>query len=244
LTFPRDWVEFEDPDDSDQLFRCDLTWLTSRYTCIFGNGCKGIDFDNPNPACCIHGAHFTEKADEKRVRKYVEQLTPEMWQRKDDQWIEKEDGERKTRVVDGGCIFANDPDFEGGAGCALHLLAMQEGISHIETKPEVCWQVPIRRTYDNFELADGTDQLVIVIGEYDRRTWGEGGHDFDWWCTGATEAHVGFEPLYKYAHDELVELMGQAAYDKLAELCDAREVVKQVRPLLPLLNHPADPTPA
>jgi len=48
LVFPRVFVEFADPADSDQVFRCDLTWLTSRYTCIFGQGCRGIYADAPD----------------------------------------------------------------------------------------------------------------------------------------------------------------------------------------------------
>ena len=78
LTMPREWVEFVDPADDEQLIRADLTWLTSRYTCIFGSGCRGIDFTHPDAGCCIHGAHFSEKADEKRVKKHVAELTPEM----------------------------------------------------------------------------------------------------------------------------------------------------------------------
>jgi hypothetical protein len=242
LTFARDWVEFTDPADPEQLFRCDLTWLTSRYTCIFGNGCRGIDQTLPNAGCCTHGAHFSEKADEKRVKKHVADLTPETWQRYDDQWVEKEDGERKTRVVDGACIFANDADFPAGSGCALHHLAMAKGISHVETKPDVCWQLPLRRTYEDFELPDGTEQLVIVIGEYDRRGWGEGGHDFDWYCTGNTEAHVADEPLYLSSKDELIALMGAEGYAELVRHCEVREALRAARPLLTLVaEHPADP---
>ncbi|HEV7628801.1 MAG TPA: hypothetical protein VGO89_20105, partial [Streptomyces sp.] len=36
LDFARAWVEFPDPADDEQLFRCDLTWLTSRWNCVFG----------------------------------------------------------------------------------------------------------------------------------------------------------------------------------------------------------------
>ena len=46
LDFARAWVEFPDPADADQSFRCDLTWLTSRWECIFGNGCQGIYADH------------------------------------------------------------------------------------------------------------------------------------------------------------------------------------------------------
>ena len=167
-----------------------------------------------------------------------------MWQRQAEQWIEKdEDGERKTRVVDGACIFNNDPDFAGGGGCALHHLAAAKGVSHVETKPDVCWQLPIRRTYDTVELANGDERTVMVIGEYDRPGWGDGGHDFDWYCTGNPEAHQATQPLYLSSKDELTELLGKKAYKKLVELCDVREAIKAVRPLLPLIApHPADPS--
>ena len=36
LDFPREWVEFFDPDDPKHLIRADLTWLLSRWTCVFG----------------------------------------------------------------------------------------------------------------------------------------------------------------------------------------------------------------
>ena len=62
--------------------------------------------------------------------------------------------------------------------------------------------------------------LVTTIGEYDRRGWGAGGHDLNWWCTGDTEAHVGAEPVYCSYGPELTELMGKAAYDALVELCE------------------------
>jgi hypothetical protein len=32
LDFPRAWVEFDDPADETQRYRCDLTWLASRWT--------------------------------------------------------------------------------------------------------------------------------------------------------------------------------------------------------------------
>ena len=58
------------------------------------------------------------------------------------------------------------------------------------------------------ELPDGTAYTEVTIGEYDRRGWGPGGHDFDWYCTGNPEAHVAPEPLYVTNAPELTELMG------------------------------------
>ncbi len=246
LDFPRQWVEFVDPNDDEQIIRADLTWLTSRWNCIFGSGCKGIYKDGPDNGCCSHGAHFSEKKDEKRVKRYVEMLTPDIWQFHDigakKGWVETEDGARKTRVVDGACIFHNRKDFDGPFGCALHTLAVQEGISFIETKPEVCWQLPMRRSYENLEYEDGKERLVVVISEYDRRGWGEGGHDFDWYCSGNTEAHNGVNPVYIYAKDELTALIGEKAYEELVRICDERMALMKAAPgNLSLMLHPADP---
>jgi hypothetical protein len=225
LVFPRAWVEFRDPDDEDQVFRCDLTWLTSSWTCIFGNGCQGIYKNRPYDGCCTLGAHFADDEDEQRVAGYVEKLTPEDWQNIKPgrrRWVEEdEDGERKTRVHKGACIFLNRPDFAGGMGCALHAHALRTGIHYVETKPDVCWQLPIRRTYRNVKQPDGTKYLEITIGEYDRRGWGPGGHDLDWYCSGNTEAHVGVDPVFVSSEPELVELMGRPAYDELARHCEA-----------------------
>ena len=248
LVFPRAFVEFADPADDSQMMRCDLTWLTSSYMCIFGQGCKGIYADAPDTGCCTLGAHFADKADEKRVASYVAQLDADQWQfrpergkvRKSD-WIETdEDGERKTRTVDvdgqSACIFHNRTDFPTGAGCALHGLALQQGRNPLETKPDVCWQLPIRRTFRTVERQDGTSYTEVTIGEYDRRGWGSGGHDLDWYCSGNTEAHVAVEPVFVTHEPELTELMGKPAYDELVRHCEAH-----VRSRSALALHPADP---
>ena len=241
LVFPRAWVEFQDPDDETQVFKCDLTWLTSMWTCIFGTGCQGIYADRPDDGCCTLGAHFSDKDDEKRVKKWAKKLDPEHWQfhdegRRNGIVETDEDGDRKTRVHEGACIFLNRPGFPGGYGCALHGLALRHDTHFVETKPDVCWQLPIRRTFREVELPDGTEYTEVSIGEYDRRGWGPGGHDLDWYCSGNTEAHVAVEPLYVTSAPELTELMGPAAYAELARHCEAH---LRSRSLLAL--HPADP---
>ncbi|WP_420810519.1 hypothetical protein [Jiangella aurantiaca] len=235
----RAWVEFTDPADDGQVLRCDLTWLTSRWTCIFGQGCPGIYTDRPDDGCCTHGAHFSDEDDEKRVRGYANRLGPDVWQLRDEGLrggvVETDDeGERKTRVVDGACVFLNRPGFAGGTGCALHAYALSTGLHPLETKPDVCWQLPIRRSYREAERPDGTTYLEISIGEYDRAGWGAGGHDMSWYCTTATEAHVGREPVYRSNEPELRALIGDKAYEQLAEHCEAFLAAQ-----LPLLVHPA-----
>jgi len=253
LVFPRAYVEFVNPDDDSEVLRCDLTWLTSRWTCIFGRGCAGIYADAPDVGCCTLGAHFADQDDEKRVAAYVGMLDENLWQHKPrgrkarrDDWVETDDdGDRKTRVIEvhgqQACVFQNRPDFvpeegEGGAGCALHALAYVLGKHPLETKPDVCWQLPIRRTFRDVTRPDGTTYTEVSIEEYDRRGWGPGGHDLDWYCSGNTEAHVAPEPVYLTNAPELTELMGAAAYDELVRHCEAH-----LRSRSALALHPADP---
>jgi hypothetical protein len=75
--------------------------------------------------------------------------------------------------------------------------------------------------------------LVDTLGEFDRRGWGEGGHDLHWWCTSAPEAHVSTEPLYRTYAPELIALIGESAYAELARLCEARAARGLIAP------HPA-----
>ena len=261
LNVPRIWVEFPDPEgprgeidptgteephQAERVYRCDLTWFTSSWTCVFGAGCHGIYADRPDDGCCTLGAHLADKADRKRVARAVARLTPEMWQHhaeaEADGWMDTEDsGARATRVVDGACIFLNRPGFArgtfaDGAGCALHVLARSEGIEPLETKPDVCWQLPLRRTYRPVERPDGSEYLEITLGEYDRSGWGAGGLDLDWYCSGNRTAHVGVEPVYLSLRAELVALMGEAAYRVLAGYCDDIVAGRRARALT---LHPA-----
>lgn len=265
----RVWVEFEDPAEPAQRFRLDLTWLTSGYRCIFGAGCRGLSAQRPHDGCCGLGAHFCDADDLARVAGVVAELTDDTWQfaglarASNDRggageavpaadaagphagWTELEDGERKTRVVDGACILLNREGFPGGAGCALHAHALRQGRSPVQKKPDVCWQLPLYRDYRTVELPDESSYLEVTIGEYERGRWGPGGHDFDWYCSGSALAHGHDEPLYVSHADELTELMGAAGYAELVRHCDAHLAAARAldagptRALLPLFVHPA-----
>ncbi|WP_412541402.1 hypothetical protein R8Z50_01990 [Longispora sp. K20-0274] len=229
LDFPREWIEFVDPGDAEHMVRADLTWLLSRWACIFGRGCHGITPGGSPDGCCSHGAFFTDDDDENRVKAAVKKLTPETWQhfRKGfKNYTEMDDLEdkpaRRTATEDNACVFLNRAGFAGGAGCALHAQALRDGVHPLEYKPDVCWQLPIRREQSWVQRPDDTKVLLDVVGEFDRRGWGEGGHDLHWWCTSSPEAHTGTQPMYLEYGPELVALIGQPAYDRLAELCAAR----------------------
>ena len=243
--FTRDWVEFADPNNDEAIFKCDLTWLTSNWSCIYGSGCKGLYKDRPNDGCCTEGAMYSDLEDELRVTKAAKRLTRDMWQYFDQAHTKAgklniseidEDKERKTRQVEKSCIFLNRKEFDGNFGCVLHHLAIKEGKNPLELKPEVCWQLPIRRSYEMRPVAEH-EVHVTVIGEYERLGWGEGGEDFDWYCTSNTEAHVGKEPVYKSNKAELVALIGEAAYKVLANICDSRMEILNKRKLPLFINH-------
>lgn len=226
LGFPRSFVEFTNPDDPSEVYRCDLTWLTSRWTCIFGQGCPGIYDSSPDAGCCTLGAHFADEADHARVAAVVEQLDPTEWERHDqghrEGWTERdEDGDLKTRAVDGACIFHNSRGFMGGYGCALHAHALATGVEPHTTKPDVCWQLPIRREFTELPRGDGTTYTEVRIGEYTRQGWGPGGADLDWYCSSNTEAHVAPAPVYVTNRAELTALMGERGYAELARHCEA-----------------------
>jgi hypothetical protein len=240
LDFAREWIEFVDPDDPEHLIRADLTWLCSSYMCIFGRGCHGVVEGRAADGCCSHGAFYTDGPDEKRTRKFAAQLTRENWQYYDKaarkgsgkdrdklaiterDSIGDDENRRRTRRIDGACIFLNRPGFAGGAGCSLHQLALRIGLNPLETKPEVCWQLPVRRSQEWVDRPDDTKILVSTVTEFDRRGWGEGGADLHWYCTTSPEAHVGREPMYVSYAPELIALIGEKAYDELARLCAKR----------------------
>jgi hypothetical protein len=181
--FARDWVEFNDPNDDEEIFKCDLTWLTSNWTCIYGDGCKGVFKDRPNDGCCTEGAMYSDEEDEERTLKAAAMLTPQMWQFFDEAQPKKfggklqisekdEDKERKTRTVDGACIFLNRKGhtadgFTGSFGCVLHHLAEKEKIHFVDTKPDVCWQLPLRRSYEVREF--GEREISVTPGTHGQR---------------------------------------------------------------------------
>jgi hypothetical protein len=248
LDIPREWVEFTDPADPEHVVRADLTWLTSAWTCIFGRGCAGVVAGRPDDGCCSHGAFFTDQDDLARVGRAMEQLTDADWQLAAlgrQEWTEEDaaddeaDGERalRTRVVDGACVFLNRPGFPGGTGCALHRMALRTGVHPLTTKPDVCWQLPVRREQEWVDRPDGTRVLRTTVGEFDRRGWGPGGADLHWWCTGSPAAHVSPEPLVETYRAELVALLGEPAYAELRRLAERGLELGLVAP------HPASPEP-
>jgi hypothetical protein len=226
----REWVSVRDPDNDRLRYTFDVSFLLSSYTCIYGQGCEGIHPGAQDPAigCCIHGAYLNEADDATALQLFVEQrLSPETMQFhgkavKKGVLTQDDEGETHTRVVQGGCIFANRSDFDGPQGCALHHAAIADGHHHSAYKPTVCWQVPLHRTIEELVANDGGTLEVHTIAAYERGHWGEGGADFDWWCLDDEVAFVGRTPVYRSMETELRLMVGDAVYEELAEHLDAR----------------------
>lgn len=203
----------------------DVTFLESNWTCIFGNGCQGV-LTGPAPelvqGCCSYGAHFTDEKDQRRVEKAAKRLTADQWQfrnkGKNGTTRTKKNGEIVTRLVDGACIFLNRPGFERGPGCALHVMAMDNEESYIPLKPEVCWQLPLRRD----DETDGEGRVITRIQQWDREHWGAGGNEFHWWCTESADAFVGKTRVVDSMAEELIAMVGQRVYDELLAYLNAR----------------------
>ena len=210
-----EWVSFDDPDEQ-RTWLIDATFLRSNYKCIYGEGCKGVlddDAEDLQQGCCSYGAHFLDEKDFATVKKTSKLLEERHWQNKKiadrKGWhVVAKDGSKKTRVVNGACIFHNQPGFEGGSGCALHIAAVEAGERHMDWKPDVCWQVPVRLE----EHTEEDGHVVSMLREWKRRDWGDGGQEFHWWCTDSPEAFVGKDPAYVYFKDEITELVGKKVY--------------------------------
>ena len=77
-----EWLSFEDPEE-DRTWLFDLTFLLSRWTCIFGRGCQGVLTEAAPElvqGCCSYGAHFTDDDDRTRTEEIARTLTDDEWQ--------------------------------------------------------------------------------------------------------------------------------------------------------------------
>jgi hypothetical protein len=216
----------------DTVWRFEREFLESNWTCLFGNGCKGI-LERPaaelNQGCCSLGAHFGDGpagvAEAMNVDAYAAMLTPEQFQYHGVAHgpVDPESGangifgdaERShTRVVDGACIFLNRPGFAGGDGCALHIAAIESGESPTEWKPSVCWQLPLRIDWQEIDA----DTESATVRRWTRADWGDHGRTMAWCCTERAdggEAYCGDERVVDSMADELVALAGTEVYVEL-----------------------------
>jgi len=204
-------------DDGDTVWRFDRGFLTSNWACLWGRGCKGIATEpaaHLGLGCCSVGAELGDIDEARLVAALAATLSPDRFQHHSEAikaGIFSDDARNSTRVVDGACIFLNHPGFAGGAGCALHLAALDAGESPIHWKPSVCWQLPIKV---DWEARDDTTE-VATVRAWTRRDWGEEGETMAWCCTEGELAYVADKPVIDSLGEELEAIVGSAVYVEL-----------------------------
>jgi hypothetical protein len=209
--------EMEEIRDGDTVWRFDRDFLTSRWECLWGRGCQGI---GPEPAenlglgCCSIGADLGDEDEARMIAALAATLSPARFEHHAeacDGGIFSHDSRTHTRVVDGACIFLNRPGFIGGAGCALHLEAIEAGESPIEWKPSVCWQLPIKVDWEG-----GVDDIeVATVRRWTRRDWGAEGVTMAWCCTEDPLAFAGVRQVIDSLGPELEEIVGTEVFVEL-----------------------------
>ena len=169
--------EIEEIRDGDTVWRFERAFLESTWTCLWGRGCKGIDeepAEHLGLGCCSIGAHLGDVDEAMMISALAATLDPARFENHDQArqgGIFSGPDRLHTRVVSGACIFLNRPGFAGGAGCSLHLAAIDAGESPVEWKPSVCWQLPIKVDWE--DPGDGTE--VATVRRWARPDWGPDG---------------------------------------------------------------------
>jgi len=207
----------EEIDAGDVVWRFDREFLASNWTCIWGRGCPGIlaePAEHLGHGCCSIGADLGDGDEARMIAALAATLAPggfEHHAEARDGGIFRDADRLHTRVIDGACIFLNRPGFAGGAGCALHLAAIDADESPLEWKPSVCWQLPIKVDWE--QTADGTE--VATVRRWTRHDWGAQGETMAWCCTEGTLAYVGDEPVVDTMGEALEQVVGTEVYVEL-----------------------------
>ena len=153
--------DLEEIDDGDTIWRFDRSFLESNWTCIWGRGCLGI-LDEPaehlGQGCCSVGAELGDEDEARMISARwppcsspsASSTTPRRRPAASSATTRGPTPASSTAPASSSTV----PGFAGGAGCALHLAALDAGESPIDWKPSVCWQLPIQ--VDWAAAGDGT----------------------------------------------------------------------------------------
>ena len=203
--------------DGSTRWRFERAFLTSTWSCIWGRGCLGI---LPEPAaelghgCCSLGADLDGDDEARLISALAATLDPARFEHHDEAargGIFADDTRSSTRVIDGACVFLNRPGFAGGAGCALHLAALDSGESPVDWKPSVCWQLPVKVDW----TPGPGDTEVATVRRWTRADWGAEGETMAWCCTEGDLAYGGDRPVVESMAAELTAIVGPDVYGQL-----------------------------
>ena len=208
---------YEEIDAGETVWRFDRDFLASKWTCIWGKGCKGINAtadETLGHGCCSLGAEL-DGIDEARDLSAGAATIPahlfQFYAEANSGSVFADESYSATRVVDGACIFHNRNGFAGGEGCALHLAAEYFDESPTDWKPSVCWQLPIKV---DWEMRDDNVE-VATVRRWSRADWGDHGTKMAWCCTEGTDAYVGETSVIDSLGDELSKIVGTEVFVQL-----------------------------
>jgi hypothetical protein len=256
---PLEWLTFPDPADEDRQFRVNVSFLLSSYECIYGCGCPGLlnRKASADIACCERGVTFMDEDDFEHVAEMVDGLTAEDCDniehvRTRGWYLASKSGRPyKTRKLGDGCIFANRAGGPAGKpGCAFHHLADRLGVHHSETKPFICWTIPLN--FSDEDPVEPGGRSTTLVTAFTADAWGgtddaeepDGRGHMGYWCVDTPDAYRGTRPVYRSMERELRRGMGDAGYERMVELLEEigerrypmpGELKNGRRPMIPLL---------
>ena len=227
----REFEEFTDPK-SELVWKVDISFLTSTWGCIYGQGCQGVYPEGSGKhsvdgGCCTLGVYLDDDEEIAHVRKMASKLTAKDWQLRD-LGLSKgflvrgdaENGPMKTRVVKGSCIFNNREGFEGGFGCAFHHHAVRTGQHPADVKPHACWMLPLRD--DVLEEDEAGEPTKQILTDYRTKDWGEG-VGFTWYCMDRPEAFSNPAGMvFRTQEYEIRKMVGDEVYAMIVAFIEKR----------------------
>ena len=208
---------YEEIDAGETVWRFDRDFLASKWTCIWGKGCKGINAtadDSLGHGCCSLGAELDGIDEARDLSAAAATIPAHLFQfhaEANSGTVFADESYSATRVVDGACIFHNRNGFAGGEGCALHLAAEYFDESPTDWKPSVCWQLPIKV---DWEMRDDNVE-VATVRRWSRADWGDHGTKMAWCCTEGSDAYVGETSVIDSLGDELSKIVGTEVFVQL-----------------------------
>ena len=177
--------------DGAVVWRFDVAFLRSNWQCIWVGAVSGSATTRMRTAggCCSLGAELEDEDEARLISVLAATLDPARFEHHaaaGEGGVFADGRRMATRVVDGGCVFLNRPGFPGGAGCALHLAAIDAGEPPPEWKPAVCWQLPI-----HVDWSDGDAGRRWRRCARGRGSTGARGRVDGWCCSTDAGAFVG-----------------------------------------------------
>ena len=208
---------YEEIDAGETVWRFDRDFLASKWTCIWGKGCKGINAtadETLGHGCCSLGAELDGIDEARDLSAAAATIPAHLFQfhaEASSGSVFADESYSATRVIDGACIFHNRNGFAGGEGCALHLAAEYFDESPTDWKPSVCWQLPIKV---DWEMRDDNVE-VATVRRWSRADWGDHGTKMAWCCTEGSDAYVGESSVIDSLGDEISKIVGTEVFVQL-----------------------------